>query len=138
MISSALPRFWRGHVRMGRRLSICAALGLTCAALLFADAQAQSFSCAYSQSPAQMAICNSEDLLVLDEKLSAMVAQRLGRAKTLMERDALQRDQSVWMGQRNACGGDQACLQRSYGERIARLSGAAEFANLARIPVVRP
>jgi uncharacterized protein len=137
MIASAIPALLRGHAR--QRLSICAALALTVAALLFAaTAQAQSFSCAYSQSPAQMAICNSEDLLVLDEKLAAMVAQRMARFATLAEREALQRDQSAWMDNRNACGSDQACLQLSYGERIAQLSGAAELANLARIPLARP
>jgi uncharacterized protein len=137
-VSALLPQI-RGRVLASQRLAICAALGLTLASLLVATrAQAQSFSCAHSQSQAQMAICNSEDLLVLDEKLSAMVAQRLARAKTLSERETLQREQSAWTGQRNACGSDQACLQRSYGERIVRLSGAAELANLARIPVARP
>jgi uncharacterized protein len=139
MNSSALPPVLRGQALMGRRLAICAALGLSIAALLFSGAaHSQSFACAYSQSAAQMAICNSEDLLVMDEKLSAMVAQRLAKAKTLVEREALQRDQSVWTGQRNACGADQACLQRSYGERMTRLSGAAELATLARIPLARP
>ena len=137
MNASVLPALLRGQV--SQRFAVRAALALTFAALLFAaTAQAQTFSCAYSQSPAQMAICNSEDLLVLDEKLSAMVAQRLARAATLVEREALQREQSAWMGSRNACGNDQACLQLSYGERIARLSGAAELANLARIPLARP
>jgi uncharacterized protein len=139
MHRSALPVFSPGHLPWSQRLAVCAALALTLAALLFAtQARAQSFSCAHAQSQAQMAICNSEDLLVLDEKLSAMVAQRIGRARTLTEREALQRDQSAWMGNRNACGSDKACIQRSYGERIAQLSGAAELANLARIPVTRP
>jgi len=138
MNASALLPHMRGPVLASQRLAICAALGLTLAALFAMRAQAQSFSCAHAQSPAQMAICNSEDLLVLDEKLSAMVAQRIARARTLSEREALQREQSAWMGQRNTCGGDQACLQRSYGERIVSLSGAAELANLARIPVERP
>ena len=136
MNASAIPAPQDWHTR--QRPAIFAALALTLAALLCAaTAQAQSFSCAFSQSQAQMAICNSEDLLVLDEKLSAMVAQRMARSATMVEREALARDQSAWMGNRNACGTDEACLLQSYGERIAQLSGAAELANLARIPLAR-
>jgi len=48
--------------------------GLCLALLAPASANAQSFSCARAQIPSELAICNNEDLIILDEELSSRFA----------------------------------------------------------------
>jgi uncharacterized protein len=117
---------------------IAAALALTLAALFSGKANAQSFACADAQSQAQLAICNSEDLLVLDEKLSAMVSQRRSQARKPTERQALATEQAQWLASRDLCRGDLACLELRYRERMAALAGVDGLAALARIKPLRP
>lgn len=117
---------------------IAAALALTLAALFSGRANAQSFACANAQSRAQLAICNSEDLLVLDEKLSAMVSQRLSQERKLPERQAFATEQSQWLAARDLCQGELACLESRYRERMAALAGVDGLATLARITPHKP
>jgi uncharacterized protein len=117
---------------------IAAAFALSIAALVSGAARAQSFPCAQAQTQAQLAICNSEDLLVLDENLSAMFARRLGRAGNFQQKQAVTLEQSQWMVERDRCGANQACLASRYRARISDIAEDGLLAAIARIGPRQP
>ncbi len=113
--------------------AIVAALALSLATLLAAtSARSQSFSCSQASQPSEMAVCNSEDLLVLDEKLAAMAAQRLSATTNKPARQAFSREQQAWLSLRNACGSDPTCLELRYSERMLELAGTRPVAGFVR------
>jgi uncharacterized protein len=85
-------------------------------------ANAQSFSCAKAENPAEFAICNDEGLLSLDEKLGNVFADAYVKASTTPQRQAVARDHNNWLKVRNSCRGDFTCLTLRYNERISALS----------------
>lgn len=119
--------------------AVAAALALSLAALVSANAAlAQSFSCSEANLPSEMAVCNSEALLVLDEKLSAMASQKLSRTNSKPGRQALNRDQQNWVLARNKCGADPVCLELRYNERMAQMAGAKPVASFVRFSQRQP
>lgn len=88
-------------------------------------ANAQSFSCAEADNPSEFAICNSENLLTLDEKLGSIFASVYVNAPTLPQRQAVAREHSSWVQRRNSCGADFACLNRRYQERLQSLKNSS-------------
>ena len=118
---------------------VLAATALSLAALLASsEARAQSFSCATAENPSELAICNSENLLVLDEKLDGMIAQRLATAKNKPAQQLLSRAHDEWLLLRNECGTDQPCLELRYSARIADLAGTSPVASFVRFAVRQP
>ena len=117
---------------------IAAALALSLAALVSGAARAHSIECTNAQIPAQHAICNSEELLVMDEKLSAMVAQRFSRARTLAQRQELSLAQSQWLVERDRCGANWKCLEARYRDRITGLADIGLLAEIARMDTRQP
>jgi uncharacterized protein len=116
-----------------------AAILLSIAAILAAvEAKAEPIACAQARTPAEHAICNSEDLLVLDEKLAAMVSQRLTKTATKPGKQAFSREQQDWLSRRNDCNADPICLELRYGERIAELSGPKPIASFTRFSQKQP
>jgi len=85
-------------------------------------ANAQSFSCAMAAQPAEFAICNDENLVILDEKLGEVFASKFINASTSPARQAVTKEHNEWMKQRNACGTDFTCLNLKYQDRIKVLS----------------
>lgn len=74
--------------------------------------------CARPQNPAQETVCDSAELSSLD----GVVGVAYRRAVSDSGRGAeIQREQSRWVGRRNACGEDRACLRRRYQEQIGLL-----------------
>lgn len=86
------------------------------------NAQAQSFSCAKAGSSAEFAICNNEDLLVLDEKLASIYYLKKSNISTAPQRQEIVREQNRWIAQRNSCKLDWTCLRVRYNDRIRQLS----------------
>ena len=109
-----------GIKALGLPAVICAA-GFT----FFAapPANAQSFSCDKADQSAEFAICNDENLLILDEQMGKVFAQNYVSASTTPQRQAVTREQTEWLRQRNACGNDFTCLNLRYQERIKALQG---------------
>jgi hypothetical protein len=117
-------------LRAGGR-DLAAAIALTLAAFFLAGkARAQSFECASAATPAELAICNSEQLLVLDEKLSAMVARRETKASNPILRQVVSDDQAEWARLRNECGVDEACLITRYTMRISELADPSPVSSM--------
>lgn len=83
---------------------------------------AQSFSCARAQLPSELAICNDEELIVLDEELSALFADiRISVANTNRVR-TFAKSHEQWLRERNQCAQDFQCLRESYRNRIKEIT----------------
>ena len=105
-----------------KALGIPAAICLSGLALFWSlPAQAQSFSCASAERPAEFAICNSEELLTMDEKLGSVFSAVYVSAPTTPQRQAVVREHEQWVQKRNACGNDVTCLDLRYKERLNTL-----------------
>lgn len=102
---------------------IVAAVALTIAAFSAGAAGAQTFVCAQAATPAEMAVCNSEDLLVADERLSAIYSVRLARDTSRSGQQELMRANARFVLARSACNADAACLDAVYAERLRDLAG---------------
>lgn len=103
-------------------------LSATLAALfLAAHVSAQpSFDCARASTATEKAICASPVLSQLDRQLAdSYGAARSGVSSA--QADAVRRDQIAWIGVRDGCGGDAACLEAQMRNRLLVLqaSGAA-------------
>jgi uncharacterized protein len=109
-----------------KALSLPAAICLSGIALFWSlPANAQSFSCASAEKPAEFAICNSEDLLTMDEKLGSVFSTVYVSAATTPQRQAVVREHERWVKRRNACGNDVTCIDLRYKERLSKLSSRA-------------
>lgn len=117
---------------------IAAATALSVAALFAGKASAQSFDCGLADSRSELAICNSEELLVLDENLSAMVSRRLTLTRNMPDRQAFAREQLEWTLQRERCDTDRDCLAQHYRDRMAAIAGVDGLAALADVVRAQP
>jgi uncharacterized protein len=92
-----------------------------CALLPLAAASAASFDCAKAATSVERAICQDEQVSVLDEYLAryySAARKALGRGAT-----CLRADQREWLKSvRDRCA-DSECLRRAYLERLALLDG---------------
>ncbi|WP_312783040.1 hypothetical protein [Brevundimonas sp.] len=103
--------------------SVLVAAGLLSSAILFAPnrADAASFDCARARSASERAICGNRSLEDRDVKMATLysvVRQFQGGMGALA---AMRDRQSEWLGQRELCGANIACIRRSYDVRIAEL-----------------
>lgn len=89
-------------------------------------AEAASFACAKAATPSETAICADPALSALDERLAAAYRAVVkafddtpsGNSKS---GGAVKADQRAWLGERNACAADAACLRTAYERRLAVL-----------------
>ena len=88
---------------------------------IISQANAQSFQCARAQIPAELAICNNEDLLILDEQMAGLFADLRVNASTQNEIEAISDNQKEWLRKRNECEINFTCLRKVYKKRIRSL-----------------
>jgi len=84
-----------------------------------------SFDCAKASLPAERAICASLQLAAFDHSVQDSYSYVVRHLTEVGEQDALKRaraEQRAWITQRNACGTDEACLQKSMETRLQELS----------------
>ena len=75
-----------------------------------------------SPSASELAICNDEELIVLDEELSALFADiRISVANTNRVR-TFAKSHEQWLRERNQCAQDFQCLRESYRNRIKEIT----------------
>lgn len=106
-----------------RRLIPALVLAATCAAA--AMPAAASFDCRKARAPDEKAICANRALNDQDVRMD----QLYGITRHLVPmggRDAIIGDQRAWLAARQTCGGNQACLARSYDNRIRQLNTVME------------
>ncbi|MBP2315768.1 lysozyme inhibitor LprI family protein [Azospirillum soli] len=111
------------RVLMPLAVMVLAVMMLACPSLSWAA----SFSCAKASTPTEKAICADAGLSKLDERLSAAYRDGIkllsGASPEENEaRSAVKADQRAWLGERNACGADTACLRTAYERRVAVLT----------------
>ena len=114
-------RLGHGPARPLARAAVVAAL--VCASPPSATAvETPAFDCRYAKLASERAICDNGDLAALD---TAMVALYEAVLPLLSDaaRSGFQRAQTRWRGERDACGGDAACIAASYADRIDDLRG---------------
>ncbi|WP_075996439.1 lysozyme inhibitor LprI family protein [Salaquimonas pukyongi] len=108
---------------LGQAFLLPAAICVAGVALFWSlPAEAQSFPCAEAEKPAEFAVCNNENLLSLDERLSKVFQSAYGKAGTVPQRQSVTREHNEWLKVRNACGADFTCLDLRYREHIDRMS----------------
>jgi uncharacterized protein len=83
-------------------------------------AQAQSFACRYASSDDELAICASETLSRLDQRMSYLYTD-LRRTLVGEARTDLEISQQEWLQRRGRCGDNVACIASVYRVRIERL-----------------
>ncbi len=79
-----------------------------------------SFDCARAGTPTERAICGSVELGDLDTEMAALY-RSLRASGSAARRQQLLDTQRAFLRVRNACGGDESCLQAVYASRIADL-----------------
>ena len=95
------------------------------ALLLAGSAQAASFDCTRARSADEHAICNIRALNDRDVKMATLYALDI-RLVPMGSRDAIKRDQALWLDSRRACRADTTCLARVYDRRIAVLQAVID------------
>lgn len=88
-------------------------------------ALAASFDCKLAKTATERAVCSDWQLGTFDEVLAAKYREALEKSDGSAR---LKADQRTWLGLRNACEADAACLRKSYEARLAALkSDSLEF-----------
>jgi uncharacterized protein len=83
-------------------------------------AQAASFDCAKARAADEKAICASRELN--DKDVTMATQYRLLKGLFAMGgQGAMQGQQQEWLKSRQACGGDVACLNQRYDQRLKQL-----------------
>jgi uncharacterized protein len=98
-----------------RTLLICAAV------VAGSTAQAASFDCNKAATPDEIAICANPNVSNLDTIMATLYGVRMEIPMLMGARGAAQDEQRAWLASRGTCGGNVACLQTSYQQRIAAL-----------------
>lgn len=83
-------------------------------------AESPSFDCAEAGTPTEHAICASAELSRLDSQLAAAYGAARAAASPA-GRQQIRAAQIDWIGQRDACGSNAACLAERMQERLAKL-----------------
>jgi uncharacterized protein len=93
-------------------------------------ASAASFECEKPDLAAdEKAICDNRMLNDADVRM-VTTFDLLSGLLAMGARGAMQDDQTAWLKRRQACGGDVACIQSAYDERMRQLDEA--YKNLNR------
>jgi len=113
-----------------RKPALLLVLCATVAAMLpaVAPARAASFPCSKASHPDEIAVC--QNLVLNDDDVEmATLYQTLLPLLAMGGAGATRDAQKAFLSQRQACGGNVACISAAYDARIAALK--AEFARIA-------
>jgi uncharacterized protein len=102
-------------------LSFVCALTACAVASAFA---APPFNCSAAQEQAEIALCDSADLGLLDREMNRLYFDKrdgLKAAGKMPEWDALRLEQRAFLKTRNDCGYDTACITALYKARLKAL-----------------
>ena len=88
-------------------------------------AGAASFDCARAGAPDERTLCRTRALNDRDVHMAVLYGLDI-RLVPMGSRDAIKRDQAIWLRSRRACGADAGCLTRSYDRRIAALQAVID------------
>ena len=107
-------------------LALAAALALGAAALsLPGKASAASFDCRRAGTATERTICANLGLNDRDVRM-AQLYDIVRRLVPMGTRGAIMDRQSVWLRERNRCGGNVSCIGQAYDRRIRELNRVLE------------
>lgn len=89
-------------------------------------AHSQTLKCGSAKTTAEFTICNSENLMVLDERLEKVYVVAFADQATKPQQQALSRKHNHWLIKRASCGSDSACLSTLYKTHIEIVSGSVK------------
>ena len=89
-------------------------------------ADAGSVYCSAASKPAEFAICNSEDLQVLDSRVSELYKSQFATSASILSQTVLTRDHHKWLAERNDCRANFNCLEKYYAKRLSTLAKSAK------------
>ena len=82
---------------------------------------AASYNCGKARQPDEIAICDSRTLSELDVQMATLYGVRMSIPMLMGSKGAAQDEQHEFLATRGACGGDIACLDAVYRQRILEL-----------------
>ena len=97
-----------------------------------APAAAQSFDCRDSGMASERAVCGSDRLSGLDERMTGLYASLMAALNTDRQRESLRGYQLRFLAVRNRCGRDTGCIKGAYLDQIEVLSARLRVAETDR------
>ncbi len=98
------------------------AFGALAVFVFAAPAGAASFNCGKAKTPTEKAICAKPTLNILDQRMGGKYKALIGLlGKDSAQASSVRAEQVWWLGQRDGCGSDAACLRGAIGNRIKEL-----------------
>jgi uncharacterized protein len=106
----------------------CVAVACLAGLAMPSSAEAASFDCGKAKTADELAICKSQILSDLDTQMATLYGVRMQIPMLMGAKGAAQDEQRAFLAQRGACGGNAACIQPAYLNRIAVLNQAIQSA----------
>ena len=92
------------------------------------SAAAQSFNCQAASNAAERAVCGSDRLSDLDDRMSELYDQLLSSTASATTRDWVRNYQHRFLSARDACGRNTGCIKGAYLDQISVLSARVRVA----------
>ena len=109
---------------MKLRYCLTAVAGMVTLFLAAVADAAPPFNCSNAQEPAEIALCDSPELGLMDREMNRLYFDKRDGWKAagkLAEADALRTEQRAFLKARNACNYETACLTAIYKKRLEDL-----------------
>jgi uncharacterized protein len=104
--------------------------GLTAMSIESGTASAQSFNCRDASNAAERAICGSDKLSDLDDRMNELYSQLLSGTASEKTRIWVRDYQHRFLSARDACGRNTGCIKGAYLDQISVLSARIHIAGL--------
>jgi uncharacterized protein len=88
------------------------------------SAEAASFDCTKAKTADEIAICSTPHLSDLDMHMATLYGVRMQIPMLMGAKGAARDEQRAFLAERGACGGNVACIQQAYLNRVAVLNQA--------------
>jgi uncharacterized protein len=115
-------------LKLSAAISMSALLALAAMAGSARTASAQEFDCRNAEFASERAICGSDRLSALDERMSALYADLKATSASRYQRDDLKTYQRQFLDARDSCGRDVECIRGAYLDQISVLESRLEQA----------
>lgn len=112
------------------RSTIYAAGALMCAGLCATPVRAQDFDCHAASTATEHAICASERLSALDERMTRLYDRLWIALDDNGAREGLREYQRMFLAARNRCGRNESCIRGAYLDQIEVLNSRLRYSAL--------
>ena len=113
------------------RLTACAAAAIAASVVTLPQSTAaQSFNCRAASNAAERAVCGSDKLSDLDDRMSELYSQLLSGTSSERTRTWVRDYQHRFLAARDACGRNTSCIKGAYLDQISVLSARIHVAGL--------